>query len=89
MTEIIIGKDRDGAYREVTCMGHAGYAAYGRDIVCASVSVLVINTINALTELAGEDLETTVLHYRKDPCFFWMPWCSAWKISAGNTERSI
>ncbi len=60
MTEIIIGKDRGGAYREVTCMGHAGYAAYGRDIVCASVSVLVINTINALTELAGEDLETTV-----------------------------
>ena len=60
MTKIVIGKDRKGAYRELTCLGHAGYAAFGKDIVCASVSVLVINTINALTELAGEELELDV-----------------------------
>ena len=28
--------------------GHAGYSEAGQDIVCAAVSVLVINTINAL-----------------------------------------
>ncbi|MCH5274217.1 MAG: ribosomal-processing cysteine protease Prp [Lachnospiraceae bacterium] len=60
MTTIIIGKDRNGAYKEITCLGHTGYAASGKDIVCASVSVLVINTINALEELAGEHFITTV-----------------------------
>ena len=28
--------------------GHAEYAEYGQDVVCAAVSVLVINTINAI-----------------------------------------
>ena len=28
--------------------GHAGYSEAGTDIVCAAVSVLVINTINAV-----------------------------------------
>ena len=57
MTTITISKDKNGSYRQLTCMGHAGYANAGKDIVCASVSVLVINTINALEELAGETLE--------------------------------
>ncbi len=28
--------------------GHAGYARHGQDIVCAAVTVLVLNTVNAL-----------------------------------------
>lgn len=32
----------------IVVSGHAGYASEGQDIVCASVSVLVINTINAI-----------------------------------------
>lgn len=39
-------------------MGHAEYAKPGKpDILCASISVLVINTINSLEELAGETLQ--------------------------------
>ena len=30
------------------CLGHAGYAEEGEDIVCAAISALVINTINSL-----------------------------------------
>ncbi len=58
MTTITICKDKNGSYKQLTCTGHAGYANAGSDIVCASVSVLVINTINALEELAGESFET-------------------------------
>lgn len=58
MTRVVIGKNPDGSYRQLICSGHAGYANAGRDIVCASVSVLVINTINALEELAGESFQT-------------------------------
>ena len=31
--------------------GHAGYASYGKDIVCASFSTMLITTINAILEI--------------------------------------
>lgn len=36
--------------------GHAGYAEHGEDIVCSAVSILVINTINAIEALTTEKL---------------------------------
>ncbi len=33
--------------------GHSGYAETGSDIICAAVSVLAINTVNALEQLVG------------------------------------
>lgn len=33
--------------RQITITGHANYADYGKDIVCASVSSIVITSINA------------------------------------------
>ncbi len=51
MTKVIINKTRDGEYLGFTCSGHAGHAQVvntDRDVVCAAVSVLVINTLNAL-----------------------------------------
>ena len=41
-------KKRNGNYLEFVSKGHAGYAEEGQDIVCAAVSVLVINTVNSL-----------------------------------------
>ena len=32
----------------IDCKGHAGYAEYGKDIVCASFSTMIITTINAI-----------------------------------------
>ena len=29
-------------------LGHAGYSENGQDVVCAAVSVLTINTVNAI-----------------------------------------
>lgn len=41
-------------------MGHAGYAPDSQpDILCAAVSFLVINTINAMEELAGQKMTVT------------------------------
>lgn len=37
--------------------GHAGYAHHGEDIVCAAVSVLSINTANALSELTTNEVD--------------------------------
>ncbi len=59
MTTVIIRKTADGEYKGFTCMGHAGFAKAGKDIVCASVSMLVINTFNSMEQLAGEEMEVT------------------------------
>ncbi|MCD7725961.1 MAG: ribosomal-processing cysteine protease Prp [Clostridiales bacterium] len=56
MTKITFHKTRAGEYRGFICSGHAGYADYGSDIVCASISALVINTINSLQEITGEEM---------------------------------
>ena len=57
MTHVSIIKTRDGRYRGFNCIGHSGYADAGEDIVCAAISVLVINTINSLEVLADEKVQ--------------------------------
>lgn len=57
MTTITVRKDQKQTYKGFTCIGHADYAGNGQpDILCAAISALVIGTVNALTELAGEKL---------------------------------
>ena len=48
MTKITIYRNENREVERFTCTGHAGYGEYGTDIVCASISVLVINTINSI-----------------------------------------
>ncbi len=58
MTSVEIFRDDKGGYAGFFCRGHAGYARPGQpDIVCSAVSLLVINTVNALEQLARESLE--------------------------------
>ncbi len=46
----------DGEYRRLSCVGHAGYAEKGQDIICAAVSILVINTVNSIETFCDQDL---------------------------------
>lgn len=48
MTTIVLYRDDAGKLRGFQASGHSGYEDKGRDIVCAAVSVLTINTINAI-----------------------------------------
>lgn len=57
MTNIIIYRDGHGQFKGFEMMGHAGQAEYGQDIVCASMSVLAINTVNSLEQLTRDKLE--------------------------------
>ena len=54
MTQITIYRNENRQVQRFTCMGHAGYDAHGYDIVCASISVLVINTINAIEAFTAD-----------------------------------
>lgn len=40
--------------------GHAGYGMKGTDIVCASVSILIVNTINSIEKFASDKIDSKV-----------------------------
>ena len=48
MIDVTLFQNDSGDYVGFRMTGHAEYAEYGSDIVCAAVSVLVINTINSV-----------------------------------------
>ena len=54
MITVTVDKEK-GAYRGFCSKGHAGSGRYGQDIVCAAVSVLVINTVNSLEAFTEDD----------------------------------
>lgn len=41
---------------KIKIVGHAGYAQSGKDIVCASVSSIVITSVNAILRLENESI---------------------------------
>lgn len=44
-------KKENNKIKEIKLMGHALYDDYGKDIVCASVSSIVITTINGILSI--------------------------------------
>ena len=57
MINISIYKNADGVYTGFRSSGHADFADKGQDIVCAAVSVLVINTINSIEALTSDKFD--------------------------------
>lgn len=40
----------------ISITGHAGFDIYGKDIVCASVSSIVITSVNAIVRLSSDSI---------------------------------
>ena len=47
-------------YKEISIIGHAMYADYGKDIVCSAVSSIVTTTINGCIALDKDSLSYEV-----------------------------
>lgn len=54
MVRITVYQDPSGLLTGFSSKGHAGAGEYGSDVVCAAVSVLVINTVNSIQAIAGD-----------------------------------
>ncbi len=52
MISVTLFRDSRGRLRGFDCLGHAGYAKAGKDLVCAAVSVLTTTCVNALESVA-------------------------------------
>lgn len=62
----------------VAVSGHAGFDSYGNDLICASVSALLLATVNALEEYVGLDTGVTVENGH-----------TAFSVATGDTMKSI
>ena len=57
MIHVTICENQKHEYTAFNCIGHAEFAEAGEDIVCAAVSVLVINTINSIEQLVSDEFD--------------------------------
>ena len=70
MTKVTIYKNVKNECVGFKALGHAGYAEEGEDIVCAAISILTINTMNAIETFTDADVsletdeETGFIEYR-------------------------
>jgi len=55
MISVKVVKNND-KIKKISTMGHAMYDDYGKDIVCASVSTLVISTVNNILSLSKDSI---------------------------------
>ena len=63
---------KQGKYFSFSCSGHAEYDDPGKDIVCSAVSMLVINTANAIdkfteTGMVGSDEDNINWYFPERP----------------------
>ena len=72
MTKVTIYKNVKNECVGFKALGHAGYAEEGEDIVCAAISILTINTMNAIETFTDADVsletdeERGFIEYRID-----------------------
>ena len=59
MTEVFFTENVDHKITGFKSVGHAGFKKRGKDVVCAAISVLTINTENSLEKLAKADMDVT------------------------------
>ncbi|MDY5576300.1 MAG: ribosomal-processing cysteine protease Prp [Lachnospiraceae bacterium] len=57
MIQATFFKDSEGNYKGFSLLGHAGYDEAGKDIVCASVSILAISTVNSIEQITKDDIQ--------------------------------
>ena len=73
MIHVTIYQNKRKEYTGFKTYGHAGFSDEGQDIVCAAVSVLIINTVNAIekftedrTSLVSDDAEGVIDYSLKE-----------------------
>ena len=56
MIRIVLTKEND-EIKKVEIKGHAGYAKYGKDIVCSAVSSIACTALLGLIEFSSREIE--------------------------------
>ena len=67
MTHVTIYRNKENECIGFTVIGHAEYADAGEDIICAGISMLVINTCNAIEALTTAKFSLTTNEAERKP----------------------
>ncbi len=59
MIKVLVKKE-ENIIKKIKMNGHANYADYGKDIVCAAASSIAITTINAILEIDKDLIDYSV-----------------------------
>jgi uncharacterized protein YsxB (DUF464 family) len=54
MTTVTIIKSSDDNFKRIEVEGHAGFAEYNKDIVCAAISSMTINLVNSIEKFTDD-----------------------------------
>ena len=71
MIKVIVTRNNN-IIESIHCNGHAGFDEYGKDIVCASFSTMIITTINGILEIDKNAISYTdtnnldIINIKKD-----------------------
>lgn len=57
MIKVEIIRNNNNNIKKISILGHAMYDEYGKDIVCASVSTLVISTVNNILSINDKTIK--------------------------------
>ncbi|MCI9568795.1 MAG: ribosomal-processing cysteine protease Prp [Lachnospiraceae bacterium] len=60
MIQVTILRDRDKWTKGIRICGHAGYAEYGQDVICAAVSALALNMANSVDSFTEDTFYANV-----------------------------
>ena len=71
MIDVTLFQNDNKDYVGFRMTGHAEYAEYGSDIVCAAVSVLVINAMNSIEKFTDDEFDGAV-HEEEDVVSFYI-----------------
>lgn len=71
MTTVIFYRKKDGMIHGFSAKGHAGFGVRGTDVVCASVSVLLINAVNSISRLTADQSDAKI-NERKATIDLWI-----------------
>ena len=58
MTDITLVYDRNGVIKSLNASGHAGFAAKGKDIVCAAETILLRTALELLENTEGVEVDS-------------------------------
>lgn len=56
MTTVRIWKEKTGQYKAFEFYGHAKYARFGKDIVCAAISTLSFTAVSSIEKLCDDKM---------------------------------
>lgn len=57
MIRVVLSVSKEGDFKEIELSGHAMFSEYGKDIVCAAVSILTLNTLNSIEMFCNDEFE--------------------------------